>query len=89
MKIYILQTQDQRTLNRDLEWSSEADRTMVFCTPYRDIALNHLIELNAKDIDMRASIVECEADAKGRPLLTADLQASNESPASSDQSDAA
>ncbi|MBT6106911.1 hypothetical protein N2488_07635 [SAR92 clade bacterium H231] len=89
MKIYILQTQDQRTLNRDLEWSSEADRTMVFCTPYRDIALNQLIELNAKDIDMRASIVECEADAKGRPLLTADLQASNESPASSDQSDAA
>ncbi|MDA8885159.1 hypothetical protein N9H96_00165 [Porticoccaceae bacterium] len=62
---------------------------MVFCTPYRDIALNQLIELNAKDIDMRASIVECEADAKGRPLLTADLQASNESPASSDQSDAA
>ena len=89
MKIYILQTQDQRTLNRDLEWGSEADRTMVFCTPYRDIALNQLIELNAKDIDMRASIVECEADAKGRPLLTADLQASNESPASSDQSDAA
>ena len=89
MKIYILQTQDQRTLNRDLEWSSEADRTMVFCTPYRDIALNQLIELNAKDIDMRALIVECEADAKGRPLLTADLQASNESPASSDQSDAA
>ena len=89
MKIYILQTQDQRTLNRDLEWSSEADRTMVFCTPYRDIALNQLIELNAKDIDMRASIVECEADAKGRPLLTADLQASNESSASSDQSDAA
>ncbi len=89
MKIYILQTQDQRTLNRDLEWSSEAERTIVFCTPYRDIALNQLIELNAKDIDMRASIVECEADAKGRPLLTADLQASNESPASSDQSDAA
>ena len=89
MKIYILQTQDQRTLNRDLEWSSEADRTMVFCTPDREIALNQLIELNAKDIDMRASIVECEADAKGRPLLTADLQASNESPASSDQSDAA
>ena len=89
MKIYILQTQDQRTLNRDLEWSSEADRTMVFCTPYRDIALNQLIELNAKDIDMRASIVDCEADAKGRPLLTADLQASNEPPASSDQSDAA
>ncbi|MDG1165919.1 MAG: hypothetical protein P8N61_11170, partial [Porticoccaceae bacterium] len=79
----------QRTLNKDLEWSSEADRNVVFCSPYRDIALNQLIELNAKDIDLRASIVECEADAKGRPVLTADLQASNESPPNSSQSDAA
>ena len=89
MKIYILQTQDQRTLNKDLEWSSEADRNIVFCTPFRDIALNQLIELNAKDIDLRASIVECDTDAKGGPVLTADLQASNQSAANSAQSDAA
>ncbi len=89
MKIYILQTQDQRTLNKDLEWSSEADRNIIFCTPFRDIALNQLIELNAKDIDLRASIVECDTDAKGRPVLTADLQASNQSAANSAQSDAA
>jgi hypothetical protein len=89
MKIYILQTQDQRTLNKDLEWSSEADRNCVFCTPYRDIALNQLIELNAKDIDLRASIVECEADANGRPVLSAELQANNQAAANSDQSDAA
>lgn len=89
MKIYILQTQDQRTLNKDLEWSSEADRNAVFQTPHRDIAINQLIELNAKDISLRAAVVECEADNKGRPVLTVGQHASNSSDADSKQSNAA
>ena len=89
MKIFILQTQDQRTLNKDLEWSSEADRNAVFQTPHRDIAINQLIELNAKDISLRAAIVECEADSKGRPVLTVGQQARNSDDSSSSQSNAA
>ena len=89
MKIYILQTQDQRTLNKDLEWSSEADRNAVFQTPHRDIAINQLIELNAKDISLRAAIVECEADSKGRPVLTVGQQARNSDDSNSSQSNAA
>ena len=89
MKIYILQTQDQRTLNKDLEWSSEADRNAVFQTPHRDIAINQLIELNAKDISLRAAIVECEADSKGRPVLTVGQQARNSDDSNSSQSNEA
>jgi len=89
MKIFILQTQDQRILNNDLEWSSEADRNAIFHTPHKDIAINQLIELNAKDIGLRASVVECEADSKGRPVLTVGQQASNASSSDSDQSNAA
>ena len=89
MKIYILQTQDQRTLNKDLEWSSEADRNAVFQTPHRDIAINQLIELNAKDISLRAAVVECEADSKGRPVLTVGQHASNSNDADPKQSNAA
>lgn len=89
MKIFILQTQDQRTLNKDLEWSSEADRNAVFQTPHRDIAINQLIELNAKDISLRAAIVECEADSKGRPVLTVGQQARNSDASNSSQSNAA
>ncbi len=89
MKIFILQTQDQRTLNKDLEWSSEADRNAVFQTPHRDIAINQLIELNAKDISLRAAIVECEADSKGRPVLTVGQQARNSDDSNSSQSNAA
>ncbi len=89
MKIFILQTQDQRTLNNDLEWSSEADCNAIFHTPHKDIAINQLIELNAKDISLRASVVECEADSKGRPVLTVGQQASNANSTASDQSNAA
>lgn len=89
MKIFILQTQDQRTLNKDLEWSSEADCNAVFHTPHRDIAINQLIELNAKDIGLRASIVECEADSAGRPVLTIGQQASNTDDTDPNQSNAA
>ena len=89
MKIFILQTQDQRILNNDLEWSSEADRNAIFHTPHKDIAINQLIELNAKDISLRASVAECEADSKGRPVLTVGQQASNANSTASDQSNAA
>ena len=89
MKIFILQTQDQRILNNDLEWRSEADRNAIFHTPHRDIAINQLIELNAKDITLRASVVECDADSRGRPVLTVGQQACNANSTASDQSNAA
>ncbi len=89
MKIYILQAQDKRILNKDLEWSSEANLNGIFNTPHRDIALNQLIELNAKDIDLRATLVECESDAKGRPVLCSRLEASNSEPGKLDQPSAA
>ena len=69
MKVYILKTQDNLVLNKNFEWSSEPHRDSVFHSPHRDIALNQLIEVNAKDISLRVSIVEHEADSKGRPIL--------------------
>lgn len=75
MKIYILQKHDKTTLNSDLEWISDIKPSDLFYTPHRDIALNQLIELNAKNIDLRADIIECDADAKGRPVLL--LEAGN------------
>ena len=75
MKIYILQKHDKMTLNSDLEWISDIKPSDVFYTSHRDIALNQLIELNAKDTDLRADIIECDADAKGCPVLL--LEAEN------------
>jgi hypothetical protein len=85
MKVYILKTQNNLVLNKNFEWSSEPHRDSVFSSPHRDIALNQLIELNAKDISLRVSIVECEADSKGRAILIP----SEKVAANSDQSNAA
>jgi hypothetical protein len=85
MKVYILKTQNNLVLNKNFEWSSEPHRDTVFSSPHRDIALNQLIELNAKDISLRVSIVEREADSKGRAILIP----SEKVAANSDQSNAA
>ncbi len=94
MKIFIIKNHDKSILGKDLEWLNGSDANLVFNTKHRDIALNQLIELNAKDINLRAQIVECEADKKGRPIMlleaaAATVSASNSASASTIQSDAA
>jgi len=94
MKIYVIKNHDESILGKDLEWLDGTDANLVFKTEHRDIALNQLIELNSKDINLRAQIVECEADKKGRPIMlldssTATGPASNSAPANRIQSDAA
>ena len=69
MRIYIIQSQDMATLDKHLHWTQDIEASSVFYTPHRDIALNQLIELNAKDISLRADVVECSADSKGRPIV--------------------
>ena len=93
MKIYVIKNHDESFLGRDLDWLDGSDASQIFNTEHRDIALNQLIELNAKDINLRAQIVECEADKKGRPIMllesAAATPASNSDSADNIQSDAA
>lgn len=92
MKIYIIKNHDKRILGKDLEWLDGTDAALVFHTKHRDIALNQLIELNAKDINLRAQIIECQADKKGRPIMlleSAAASASNSASANNIQTDAA
>ena len=94
MKIYIIKNHDKSILGKDLEWLDGTDANQVFNTEHRDIALNQLIELNAKDINLRAQIVACDADKKGRPIMLLDTAAaatpaSNSASANNIQSDAA
>ena len=84
MKIYIIKSHDGRFLNKDLEWLDGSDANLVYNAPHRDVALN------AKDINLRAQIIECEADKKGRPVLLLEASAIQSStPANVDQTNAA
>ena len=79
MKIFLIKSCDGSLLGKDLSWLDGSNVHLLFTAPHRDIALNQLIELNAKDINLRAQIIECDADKKGRPAVLADatVMASN------------
>ena len=62
MQTYILQNSDNCYLNKDLQCSNILPGEL-FKTEHRDIALNQLIELNAKDINLRATIVGLNSEA--------------------------
>jgi hypothetical protein len=94
MKIFIIKSHDGSLLGKDLTWVEGSNANLIFTAQHRDIALNQLIELNAKDIHLRAEIAECEADKKGRPALVLDAAAlhsdmPSEAPANADQVSAA
>lgn len=90
MKIYIIKSHDESILGKDFDWLDGTNASLIFKTPHRDIALNQLIELNAKDINLRAQIIECEADKKGRPIMLLESAATTPSDsANTIQSDAA
>tara|TARA_B110000046_G_C13026173_1_gene414245 strand:+ start:4934 stop:5191 length:258 start_codon:yes stop_codon:yes gene_type:complete len=74
MKVYTLKTQDNQFLNKKFEWSLEPHRDSIFHSQHKDIALNQLIEVNAKDISLRVCVVEYEADSKGRPILSPNVK---------------
>ncbi len=90
MKIFIIKSHNGSILSKDLEWLDGSNANLLFSAAHRDIALNQLIELNAKDINLRAQIIECDADKKGRPVLLVDPAVMpTEAPANADQVSAA
>jgi len=66
---YVIRNQQGQYLTRKGEWVSGRDTSILFHQPWFDQALNQLIEINAKDIELRGKVVELELDDKGRPVV--------------------
>ena len=69
MPLYIIQSQGGQVLDKHLNWVDGVDRSQLFSTPHRDVALNQLIELNTRDIQLRARVVACDCDDRGNPVV--------------------
>ena len=69
MTVFILQNQHDQFLDKSLQWVNHCGAKQLFKNAHRDIALNQLLELNAKDIQLRAKLITCQLDAKGNPVL--------------------
>lgn len=63
---FVLQHADGRYFSKDLEWIDELQVSTVFSCEHQDQALNKLVELNAKDINLRAYVIKCHSDKQGK-----------------------
>lgn len=68
--VFVIRNQHGLYLTRQNEWVYGHDPAPLFKTPFRDVALNTLIEVNAKDIELRGVIAEVEVNDRGLPRVT-------------------
>jgi len=68
--VFVIRNQHGLYLTRQNEWVDGHDAGPLFKSAFRDIALNTLIELNAKDIELRGVIMEVDVNDKGLPRIT-------------------
>jgi hypothetical protein len=66
---FLLQMSDARFFGKDLIWTADPQKTPLYQFEHYDIALNKLVELNTKDINLRAKVTACEIDGKGNIIL--------------------
>ncbi|MCK5790657.1 MAG: hypothetical protein KAH34_07425 [Ketobacter sp.] len=64
---YVIRNQSGQYLTRKGEWVSGKDAGGLFHQPHYDQALNQLIEVNSKDIELRGKVVEVPLDDSKRP----------------------
>ncbi len=69
--VFILQNQDQQYFNKRGEWTQGEEAGSLYCSVFKDEALNQKLELTVRHPDLRISVIECQLDAKGRPQLPA------------------
>ena len=60
---YILQRSDGLRLGKDSLWTGECTNNLLYQSEHQDIVLNKLIELNAKDINLRAKVTSIDLDS--------------------------
>ena len=68
---FVIRNQQGQYLTRKGEWASGRDAAVLYHQPHYDQALNHLIEINAKDIELRGEVLELALNEKKRPVVTA------------------
>jgi len=65
-EIYVIRNQLGHYFAKSKDWTDGRDGQAVAQFKYRDEALNTMVELSSKDIDLRAEIVTSELTEKGR-----------------------
>jgi hypothetical protein len=72
--VFIIRNHLGQFLSRHEEWTDGKDRAAIFTARYKDQAVNTMVEINTRDIDMRCLVTEVPLDDKGRPDIAAAAQ---------------
>jgi hypothetical protein len=70
---FILQNQDKLFFGKGKDWVDGYDANSLFKTPYKDEAINQMVEISSKDYKQRVKVVSCELNEKGLPILDANI----------------
>ncbi|WP_439101985.1 hypothetical protein [Congregibacter sp.] len=70
-EVFIIQNQLGQFWTRAGEWVDGREPQRVLKTKHRDEAVNQLVELSAKDIDLRGEVLLCELDERQEPVIEA------------------
>jgi hypothetical protein len=68
-ELFILQNQYKLFLGKQNAWVDGQDLNALYKSPYKDEAINQMVEVSAKDYTQRVKIVSCTANEKGLPEI--------------------
>jgi hypothetical protein len=68
-EVFIIGNQHGQFLGKQNQWLDDSEPASAWRSPHRDVALNHLIECNARDIEQRLVLLQCPINDKDVPLL--------------------
>ncbi len=69
--VFVIRNQLGQFWTRAQEWVDGREPQRLLKFKHRDEALNQLVELSAKDIDLRGEILSCETNSRGEPAVEA------------------
>lgn len=67
--VFLLQNQSKLLLNKQGEWVDGREANSLYRSVHRDEALNHMVEVNARDYTLRIKVLECQLNERGVPQL--------------------
>lgn len=86
-EIFVICNQHGQFLGKQGQWLDESEPAAAWRSPHRDVALNYLIENNARDIEQRLVLLQCPLNEKDIPLLGDAVPARKSAPVTFDEPD--
>lgn len=67
--VFVIRNQLGQFWTRAGEWVDGREPQRILKQRHRDEAVNQLVELSARDIDLRGEVLRCELNARGEPQV--------------------